>query len=72
MVTVERFQRHEDLDEDRYKGISSRFNLVESNQSELKGYIKGRTTALGVALAIIIPLLSWIVNQLALPHVPVR
>lgn len=59
------FKRHEEQDENRHVGMTRELVDIKVAQADLKGFIRGRATALAVlmaVLAVVIPLLTVIVS----------
>ena len=57
-VDVDRFQRHEDLDEERYYDTTKRLSAIEAAQS----YVRGWIAALGALVLFVAPVLNHFVN----------
>ena len=58
MVTVDRFQRHEDLDKERHDAADARLGRIEQGQANLMG----RLAIVAAILVLAIPVItSWLV-----------
>lgn len=64
-VTIDRFTRHEDLDEQRHKESGARLVAMETAQANLNG----RLAVIAFVLVTGIPILSWFVNVVLGPHI---
>lgn len=65
-VSVDRFQRHEDMDEERHISNTARLTKIETGQS----YIRGWLAALGAVILFIAPFLNHFVNAWLSPGKP--
>lgn len=65
-VSVERFQRHEDLDEERHVSNTTRLTAIETGQ----GYIRGWLAALGAVILFVAPFLNHFVSAWLSPGKP--
>ena len=57
-VDVDRFQRHEDLDEERYGLTVKRLSAIEAAQN----YVQGWIAALGALVLFVAPVVNHFVN----------
>ena len=59
MVTVDRFQRHEDLDKERHDAADARLGKIERSQENLAGRLAIAAAILVLAIPVIT---SWLVT----------